>query len=618
MDRTLNTSQKRAVAHLSGSMQVLAGPGSGKTTVIVNRIRHLITEHHIPASAILVLTFSRAAAREMKERFLEQEVPGSRQVTFGTFHSVFFGILKHAYGLRGEQILKDHQRREFLKQLAGKLVADLGEDKDFLEDISREISLVKGNGIALENYHSAGCPDQAFQAIYRGYEQRCRQERLFDFDDMLVFCHELLKQREDIRQGWQQRYQYVLVDEFQDINTIQYQTVRMLAGYRDHLFIVGDDDQSIYRFRGARPELMLNFTKDYPKASQVLLDVNYRCSGRILKASQVMIRNNKYRFSKKIHTPNPPGSPVQIRKLENPRQEALFILKELREWEKKGGDARNTAVLFRTRQEAGYLAEILLEYQVPFYMRDRLPNLYEHWICRDFLSYIEISAQLSAGAGIRRKGLLQVMNRPNRYISREALRGQQVKLEDLRGFYADRDWMRDRIDELEGHLQRIASMPPFAAVNYIRHAVGYEGYLAEYAKLRGLDYKELAETADRIQESAKKFPHVDPWKAYMDECTQRLQEQAARMEQKPQGVTLSTLHSVKGLEYDKVWILNVNQGTIPYKRAKLAAEIEEERRLFYVGMTRARKELVLCHVHRRFEKEMERSQFLDEISPRKA
>ncbi len=613
MNRTLNPSQERAVAHLSGPMQVLAGPGSGKTTVIVNRIRYLITEHKIPASVILVVTFSRAAAREMKERFLAQEIPGGRQVTFGTFHSIFFGILKHAYGLKGDQILRDGQRREFLRQLIGKYAADLADDKEFLEDISREISLVKGNGIPLENYHSAGCPDQAFRAVYQGYEKRCRQERLFDFDDMLVFCHDLLDQREDIRRGWQQRFQYVLVDEFQDINTIQYKTVRMLAGYKDHLFIVGDDDQSIYHFRGARPELMLNFTRDYPKAQQVLLDVNYRCSGRILEASQNLIGCNRHRFSKKITTPNPEGNSVQVLQLENPRQEAMFILKELQAWEEKGGDPKKTAVLFRTRQEAGYLAEVLLEYQVPFYMRDRLPNIYEHWICQNLLAYI----QMSAGPVIRRQDFLKVMNRPNRYISREAVYEQAVKMETLRMFYEDREWMCDRIDELEAHLKRIKEMPPFAAINYIRHAIGYEGYLNEYASIRGLDYKELSEIADRIQESAKEFQHYVQWRDHMEACTERLKEQAARMEQKPQGVTLSTLHSVKGLEYDKVWILNVNQDTIPYKKAKLAPEIEEERRLFYVGMTRARKELTLCHVRRRFEKEMEPSFFLDEIAQKK-
>ncbi len=614
MDETLNTlrlntPQQRAVAHLSGPMQVLAGPGSGKTTVIVNRIRYLVKVHHIPASSILVVTFSKAAAREMKERFRENGDPFARQVTFGTFHSIFFGILKHAYGLRGDQILREDQRREFLKQLIGKYLPDMVDDRDFQEDIAREISLVKGNGIAPENYHSAGCPDQAFRDIFTGYVKRCRQERLLDFDDMLVYCYDLLRQREDIRKGWQQRFPYVLVDEFQDINLIQYQTIRMLAGYADNLFIVGDDDQSIYRFRGAKPELMLNFTKDYPKARQVILDVNYRCSGEILRASQRMIGHNRRRFAKKITTPNPDGAPVRVLEFDNPRQQSLYILKEIQKWTESGGDPRQTAVLFRTRQEAGHLAGLLVEYQIPFYMRDRLPNLYEHWIARDLIAYI----RLAQGEKMQRRDFLRVMNRPNRYISREAVYEKEVRMETLRIFYEDREWMWDRIDELEGHLKRMRSMAPYAAVNYIRHAIGYEGYLKEYAQIRGLDHQELSELADQIQESAQGFTDMAQWEAHMEDYGRQLKEQAARMEQKPQGVTLSTLHSVKGLEYDKVWILDVNEGTIPYKKAKLEAEVEEERRLFYVGMTRARKELVLCHVRRQFEKEMERSQFLDEI-----
>lgn len=609
MDKALNPSQQRAVAHLSGPMQVLAGPGSGKTTVIINRIRHLVTVCGVSASSILVVTFSKAAAREMKERFRTKGDAFARQVTFGTFHSVFFGILRHAYGLRGDQILREEARREFLRQLIAKYAPDLSDDKDFQEDISREISLVKGNGISPENYHSTGCPDQAFQNIFHGYVNRCRQERLLDFDDMLVYCHDLLKQREDIRRGWQQRFPYVLVDEFQDINAIQYQTIRMLAGHEDNLFIVGDDDQSIYHFRGARPELMLNFQKDYPQAGQVLLDVNYRCSGRILEASQNMIRHNRYRFPKKITTPNPAGEPVRILEFDNPRQQAVYVLKQLQKMQGAGEDPRQAAVLFRTRQEAGALAELLVEYQIPFYMRDRLPNLYEHWIARNFMAYIRLSL-----GPMGRQDFLKVMNRPNRYISREAVYEREVRMETLRTFYDDREWMWDRIDELEGHLKRMRSMPPYGAVNYIRHAVGYEGYLMEYAQMRGLDYQDLKETADRIQESAKEFKTFDQWRAHMEDYAAQLKEQAARMEQKPQGVTLSTLHSVKGLEYDKVWILNVNEGTIPYKKARLEAEIEEERRLFYVGMTRARKELTLCHVRRQFEKEMERSQFLDEIT----
>lgn len=608
MDKTLNPSQERAIAHLSGPMQVLAGPGSGKTTVIVNRIQHLITVHQILPSSILVVTFSRAAAREMKERFLIKGDSYARQVTFGTFHSIFFGILKHAYGLRAEQILREDQQKEFLRQLIGKYAPDLSDDREFLEDILREISLVKGNGILPENYHSAGCPDQTFQKIFHGYIERCRQERVLDFDDMLVYCYDLLRQREDIRKGWQQRFPYILVDEFQDINTIQYQTVRLLAGYADNLFIVGDDDQSIYHFRGARPELMLNFTKDYPQAKQVLLDVNYRCSGQILEASQKMIQHNQHRFSKKITTPNPKGVPVQTLEFDNPRQQALYVLKGLQKWQESEGDTKDTAVLFRTRQEAGVLAELLVEYQIPFSMRDRLPNLYEHWIAKDYLAYLHLAEK-----PMRRQDFLRVMNRPNRYIARDAIYEKEVNLETLRIYYEDREWMCDRIDDLESDLKQICSLPPYGAINYLRHAVGYEGYLREYARLRGLDERDLSETADQIQESAREFQNLAQWETYMEEYTARLKEQAARMQQKPQGVTLSTLHSAKGLEYEKVWILNVNQGTIPYKKAKLAAQIEEERRLFYVGMTRAKKELTLCHVRRQFEKEREPSQFLDEI-----
>lgn len=608
MDKTLNPSQERAIAHLSGPMQVLAGPGSGKTTVIVNRIQHLITVHQILPSSILVVTFSRAAAREMKERFLIKGDSYARQVTFGTFHSIFFGILKHAYGLRAEQILREDQQKEFLRQLIGKYAPDLSDDREFLEDILREISLVKGNGILPENYHSAGCPDQTFQKIFHGYIERCRQERVLDFDDMLVYCYDLLRQREDIRKGWQQRFPYILVDEFQDINTIQYQTVRLLAGYADNLFIVGDDDQSIYHFRGARPELMLNFTKDYPQAKQVLLDVNYRCSGQILEASQKMIQHNQHRFSKKITTPNPKGVPVQTLEFDNPRQQALYVLKGLQKWQESGGDTKDTAVLFRTRQEAGMLAELLVEYQIPFSMRERLPNLYEHWIAKDYLAYLHLAEK-----PMRRQDFLRVMNRPNRYIARDAIYEKEVNLETLRIYYEDREWMCDRIDDLESDLKQICSLPPYGAINYLRHAVGYEGYLREYARLRGLDERDLSETADQIQESAREFQNLAQWETHMEEYTARLKEQAARMQQKPQGVTLSTLHSAKGLEYEKVWILNVNQGTIPYKKAKLTAQIEEERRLFYVGMTRAKKELTLCHVRRQFEKERVPSQFLDEI-----
>ena len=261
-----NLSQQRAIAHLSGPMMVLAGPGSGKTSVIVERTSYMISEGKIPPSSVLVVTFSRAAAKEMKERFLTFTEQQYTPVTFGTFHGVFYGILKHAYGFTAANILSEEEKSGILKELTLNYGGELAEEGDFTEEIAKEISVVKGNRISLEHYYSSCCPDEVFRQIYQGYRQICQEKRKLDFDDMLLYCYELFDKRKDILAAWQNKFQYILVDEFQDINQLQYDIVRMLALPRNNLFIVGDDDQSIYHFRGARPEIMLNFTRDYPEA----------------------------------------------------------------------------------------------------------------------------------------------------------------------------------------------------------------------------------------------------------------------------------------------------------------------------------------------------------------
>ncbi len=604
-----NPSQERAVAHLSGPMLVLAGPGSGKTSVIAERTSYLIHHCQVPESAILVVTFSRAASREMKERFLNKEKRTSSRVTFGTFHGVFYGILKCAYGLTAENILSDEQKRMFLRELTEKYGEDLRQEGEFLEELGREISLVKGNRVDLKYYYSKSCSDEIFRKIYHGYQERCARQRLLDFDDMLLRTWELLMKRQDIRKAWQEKFQYILVDEFQDINPVQYDVIRLLAQPRDNLFIVGDDDQSIYHFRGARPQIMLNFEKDYPSAKRVVLDVNYRCSGEILKSAMRLIRHNRSRFEKQLTTPNPPGSPVHVERLENPRQQCLFVLKDLQTHLSKGRRLEDAAVLVRTNLEAETMVRALMEYNLPFTMKDRLPNLFEHWICRNLLDYMEMAA-----GDLSRRRFLAVMNRPNRYLSREAVYEKQVSLETLRIYYEDKEWMCDRIDLLESHLKLLAKMKPYAAVNFIRHGIGYEEYLQDYASYRRMKVEELYEILDRIQESARGMETLEEWKSFMEEYGKKLREQAERQREKKEGVTISTLHSAKGLEYERVYILNVNEGSIPYRKAVLDEQLEEERRLFYVGMTRARKELFLCYVEHQFEKEREISRFLKEVT----
>ena len=587
---------------------VLAGPGSGKTSVIVERTAYMINEGKISPSNILVVTFSRAAAKEMKERFLGFTGQQYTSVTFGTFHGVFYGILKQAYGFTAANILSEEEKFSILKELTLNYGGDLAEEGDFAEEIAKEISVVKGNKISLEHYYSSCCPDEVFRQIYQGYRETCQSRRKLDFDDMILYCYELFSQRKDILAAWQKKFQYILVDEFQDINQLQYDIVRMLAQPQNNLFIVGDDDQSIYHFRGARPEIMLNFTRDYPEAETVTLDVNYRCSGRILSSAMRVIGENKKRFSKQLSTPNQDGEAVQIREFQNPREEYLAVVSELRERIENGERLEDTAILLRTNQEAEGLVGALMERQVPFNMKEKLPNLFQHWICRNLLAYMHFAAGEKS-----RKYFLEFMNRPNRYISRDALSlSPVVDFEELKEFYKDKNWMCDRITTLETHLRVLKGLAPYAAINFIRKGMGYEEYLREYAEYRKIKPEELSEILDRLTESTKGMNSLEEWETYIKEYTEKLEEQAKKVEQEREGVLISTLHGVKGLEYDHVYILNVNEGSMPYRKAVLEPAIEEERRLFYVGMTRARKHLALCYVRQQYEKKREPSRFLKE------
>ena len=353
---------------------------------------------------------------------------------------------------------------------------------------------------------------------------------------------------------------------------------------------------------------MLNFTKDYPEAETVVLNVNYRCTKRILGSAMNVIGENKTRFKKELSTPNLEGEPVRMLEFPNPREEYMEITGELRRRLDAGDDLKDTAILLRTNQEAEGLVGALMERQVPFAMKETLPNLFHHWICRNMMAYM----RLAAGQNCR-KNFLEIMNRPNRYLSREALAiSNELSFEQLKEFYKNKDWMCDRITTLETHLRILKGLPPYAAINFIRKGMGYEEYLHEYARYRKIKPEELSEILDRLLESAKGINSLEEWETYIEDYTKRLNEQAKKQEKETEGVLISTMHGVKGMEFDRVYILNVNEGSIPYKKAVLEPALEEERRLFYVGMTRAKKKLTLCYVKRQYEKDREPSRFLKE------
>ena len=611
-EMAFSKAQTQAIMHKDGPMMVLAGPGSGKTTVITHRVQYLTKEYGIDPGDILVITFTRAAAEEMRERY-EALIGGGSRVTFGTFHSIFFRILKLAYRYTADNIVREEQQMQFVRELAQAGGLEPEDENEFAASILSEISSVKGERIALEHYYSKNCPDAVFRQLYAGYEEKMRRAGLIDFDDMMVLCLELFTERKDILSAWQRRYRYILIDEFQDINRLQYEIVRMLAKPEDNLFIVGDDDQSIYRFRGAKPEIMLGFERDYPGAGRILLDMNYRSTEEIVAPALRLIGENQKRFSKTIHTTGRHGKNVITKLWQDPGEENLAIAREIQLYLQSGVRPGDIAVLYRTNAGPRFLMEKLMEYNLPFRTRDTVPNLYEHWISRNILTYIRIAMGSRA-----REDILQVINRPKRYISRDAMPDETVSFEKMKAFYAEKDWIAERIESLEGDLRAIARMSPLAAVNYIRQGMGYDEYLIEYAAFRRMRPEELLETADELKESAAGFKTFDEWFAHIEAYKEELLRQAAQRRTETDAITLATMHSAKGLEFPIVYILDANEGITPHSRAMLDEDMEEERRLFYVAMTRAKTRLHVYAVRERYHKKAEVSRFVWEYLGRES
>lgn len=609
---SFNHSQMEAIHHEKGPAIVLAGPGSGKTTVITNRTKYLIETCHVDPARILVITFTKAAAKEMQERFGRLAGTAANRVTFGTFHSVFFRILKYAYHYSASNIIREEERILFMKDIIGQMNLETEDINEFSLSILSEISVIKNDQIDLNHYYAKNCSEEVFRVLFEKYEERMQRENKIDFDDMLLMTYELLSARKDILSLWREQYHYILIDEFQDINKVQYEVIRMMAAPRNNLFIVGDDDQSIYRFRGARPEIMLGFEKDYPEAKKILLDVNYRSTETIVRAASNLISHNKMRFPKQIRAGHPSGPMAAVQLCRDIYEEGDLLLDWMEQYHEEGIAYENMAVLFRTGAAARPMVERLMEYNLPFQMRDAIPNLFEHWIAKDIITYLSI-----AKGDRSRASFLRIMNRPNRYIHREALDSLSVDLERVKAYYEGKEWMEERIERLQYDIRMLGLMAPYAAIHYIRNGMQYDQYIKEYAQYRRAKPEDLYELLDSLQESAKSYQTVEDWFAHIEAYTEELKEQAEHQREKREGIMLSTMHSAKGLEYEAVFILDANEGVIPHNKAVLEADVEEERRLFYVSVTRAKKYLHIFHLKERYHKEVQPSRFLDELMEEK-
>lgn len=606
----LNSYQMRAVTHFKGPAVVIAGPGSGKTMVITERIRYLTQKKKVDPASILVVTFTRAAAEEMRQRFVYMSKDSKTRVSFGTFHSVFFTILKYAYGYSASNIAAPRQKEEILRFAMDAAGMDPLPGREDTGEILGEIEKVKGSMMDIGCYYAVSCPEETFRKIYREYTRRMRDSRLIDFEDMMADTYRLLKERPDILAAWQKRFQFILVDEFQDINLLQYRIVRMLAGYEDNLFAVGDDDQSIYGFRGANAGIMLHFTQDYPEAAVLYLPDNFRSRPEIVQAASNLISHNRHRFQKTFR-PYRSASPhcVLVRQFRSPYEENAEIVRRIEQLHGNGLPYGQMAVLFRTNTQSRMLVEYLMSRNIPFRLGSRVPDLFNHWIAMDIMAYLHI-----AQGSRKRRDFLRIINRPNRYISRRMLQDAEIDLAALRNSYESRAWMQERISRLEYDIAMMHRMAPYAAIAYIRKAVGYDQFLQEYAASVRADAADLVSVLDELQESSRPYQTLSAWEEHIRAYERELERRSGEEDAGKDAVMIATMHYAKGLEYDVVFIPDANDGITPYRRALLEEDLEEERRMFYVAMTRAKERLYIYYVKERFGRACGRSPFIDEVS----
>ena len=600
-----NKAQIQAIQHNKGPCMVIAGPGSGKTTVLTHRVRYLIDRCGVKPSDILVITFTKAAAEQMKFKFKGLSEGRSSAVTFGTFHAVFFTILKAAYNYSARCIITPQVQHEFVKDQIHRLELEYDDEKEAVDGVLSEISRVKGEAVNIDEYESRCIPPQSFRIIYMAYDDMLVRKHLIDFDDMIVQCRELLMQREDYRRAWQNKYKYILIDEFQDINKAQFDVGRILADEYRNLFVVGDDDQSIYGFRGSAPQIMLDFNKYYSDAVRIDMCINYRSTGNIVFASRAVAEENEHRYYKDITTYNSQGDTVSVYEFNSLNDEKAFLVSEIRRLIDTGIAADDIAVLSRTNVIGNMYMSRLESDGIPCCDYSVVQDIYEHWISKDILTYIRIAL-----GSRERIDFLRIINKPLRYISRSYIT-QPADINALKRGYEGNEQMSKQVEKLVSDISMIRSMSPFAAVNYIRKGVGYDEYIRNYIYEHKADKEELYNVLDELAHRASQYMSLSQWldgiAEYIRQCDKDRQNNTA------DGVHMLTMHGSKGLEYKIVLVMDVCEGIIPYNKAVLDEQIEEERRLFYVAMTRAKEKLYLLYPKQRYNKDTTRSRFIEEI-----
>lgn len=605
----LNENQLNAVTMALKPIRVIAGPGSGKTHVIIHRIAHMITYYKCKPEQILVITFTKAAAEEMKTRFIKEF--GNTRVTFGTFHSIFFRILRMSNSQRYqlENLIPEDQKKKMIEDIYRKLECE--EYEDFVEVFLAHLTLMKNQMIAPKYYHPDGLSKELFMQVYQEYENKKERMGRFDFDDMLVDCYHTLVNDPHLCTYFQNRYKHILIDEFQDINCVQFEVIKLLAQKNRDIFIVGDDDQSIYGFRGSKPEFLLQFAEYFREAEDVVLDTNYRSTKNILSYSNDLILHNQKRYNKVMKSHFGEGNNPKIVYCEDVKEEALQVTQEIIKHREAGHPYHECAIIYRTNIQARPIIEMLLSANIPFCLKDAMVTLYDQWLTKDILAYMKLAQDIRQDEHV-----LKIINRPSRYMSKAHLAAAKqldggiifnlLKLDSLS------EWQKDPLEQMIYHLQVLKNKPFRETVSYIRKTIGYDTYVKEYAAYRHIPVTGLMELLDEIEDSTQNYNDVEAWEEALYDQAMSI-KQGAKANKGQDAVILTTMHSAKGLEFHTVCILDANDGITPHNKSIGEIQLEEERRLFYVALTRAKRELKVFVPKKRHNEKIAVSPFVLEM-----
>lgn len=620
----LNKNQAQAVAHIDGPCMVLAGPGSGKTRIISQRIVSMVLDHDIPPTRILAISFTKASSLEMKKRTLAYGKDDRlNKVSFGTFHSSFFRTLRRYAGVSLEDLLLDLDRFKLVRSILKYLKISNYNDDDVL-DLLNEISLVKNELVDYRDYDSKSFEQEIFQKAYRLYEDEKKRHGKIDFDDMLIQAYDLLNNDPAILSIVRQVFKYILIDEFQDINRVQFELIRLIAGQENNLFVVGDEDQSIYGFRGARPDFMLEFDQYFPSARHILLDTNYRSSKDIVDLSLGLIKKNKKRHPKDLKAFSKDPARISYIYPKDTDDEARLVADQIfdRVGSQKGADYGDFAVIYRTNRQARAFVDAFMDKRIPFILKDAPKTIYDHWVSLDIIAYLRIAMEIGSGGDWAR-----VINKPFRYISKKSLAKAEASMDFLDCLLNDediKDFQKKNLEDLYIDLNYVRGLSPQYGISYIRTTLDYDRYILDYCHERRIKSQQIVEILDELEAAAGPYRTILDFFKHIDQVREEVKKNADKTAgsslatSADKGVVLTTMHSSKGLEFDNVYIVGVNEGIVPYQLgddSKL--DIEEERRLLYVAITRAKRVLVISSPLKRFGKKIGQSQFLKELQEKR-